>query len=70
MPTALASAPCGSTTSASTSAGILTAVDKAITGTPVPYIPPTGVVAVIGSVAALATATVMASLRAVTERRG
>jgi hypothetical protein len=37
---------------------------------PVPYIPPTAVVAVIGSVAALATATVMASLRAVTERRG
>jgi putative ABC transport system permease protein len=51
-------------------AGPLIAIDKAETGTPVPYIPPTGAVAVIGSVALLATATIMASLRAMPGRRG
>jgi hypothetical protein len=35
-----------------------------------PYIPPTGAVAVIGSVALLAMATIMASLPARTGRRG
>jgi putative ABC transport system permease protein len=51
-------------------AGTLIAVDKAETGTPVPYIQPTGAAAVIGSVAVLATATIMISLRAMTGRRG
>ncbi len=51
-------------------AGTLVGVDKANTGTPVPYIPPTGAVAIIGSVAVLATGTIMASLRAMTGRRG
>jgi putative ABC transport system permease protein len=51
-------------------AGALIALDKAQTGTPVPYIPPTGAAAVIGSVAVLATATIMASLHAMPERRG
>lgn len=50
--------------------GTLIGVDKAETGTPVPYIPPTGAVAVIGSVAVLATGTILASLRAMTQRRG
>jgi len=51
-------------------AATLIALDKAETGTPVPYIPPTGAAAVIGSVAVLATATIMASLRAMPGRRG
>ena len=51
-------------------AGTLAAVDKAITGTPVPYIPPTAGAVIIGSVAVLATGTIMASLRAMTGRRG
>lgn len=46
------------------------ALDKAQIGNPVPYIPPTGAAAVIGSVAILATATIMASLHAMPERRG
>ena len=50
--------------------GTLIGVDKAETGTPVPYIPPTGAVAIIGSVAVLATGTILASLRAMTQRRG
>jgi hypothetical protein len=51
-------------------AGALIAIDKAETGTPVPYIPPTEAAAVIGSVAVLATATIMASLYAMPGRRG
>jgi putative ABC transport system permease protein len=51
-------------------AGALIAIGKAETGTPVPYIPPTGAAAVVGSVAVLATATIMASLRAMPGRRG
>ena len=51
-------------------AGALIAIDKAETGTPVPYIPPTGAAAVIGSVAVLATATILISLRAMPQRRG
>ena len=50
--------------------GALIAIDKAETGTPVPYIPPTGAAAVIGSVAVLATATILISLRAMPQRRG
>jgi putative ABC transport system permease protein len=55
---------------AAVAAGTLIGVDMAQTGTLVPYIPPTGAAAVIGSVAVLATATIMASLRAMAERRG
>jgi putative ABC transport system permease protein len=51
-------------------AGTLIGVDKAVTGTPLPYIPPIGALAIIGSVAVLATGTVIASLRAMTGRRG
>ena len=51
-------------------AGTLIGVDKAETGTPLPYIPPIGAVAIIGSVAVLATGTIIASLRAMTGRRG
>jgi putative ABC transport system permease protein len=51
-------------------AGTLIGVDKAETGTPLPYIPPIGALAIIGSVAVLATGTVIASLRAMTGRRG
>jgi putative ABC transport system permease protein len=51
-------------------AGTLIAIDKAETGTSLPYIPPTGAAAVIGSVTVLATATIMASLRAMPQRRG
>jgi putative ABC transport system permease protein len=51
-------------------AGVLAAVDKAVTGTAAPFIPATGAVAVIGTVALLATGTIMASLRAMTQRRG
>jgi hypothetical protein len=51
-------------------AGTLAAVDKAITGTRVPYIPPTAGVVIIGSVAVLATGTIIASLHAMTGRRG
>jgi putative ABC transport system permease protein len=51
-------------------AGTLIAIDKAETGTPVPYIPPAGAVAVIGSVAVLTTATILTSLRAMSGRRG
>jgi len=50
-------------------AGALIALDKAQTGTPVPYIPPTEAAVVVGSVAVLTTATIMASLRAMTGRR-
>jgi putative ABC transport system permease protein len=57
-------------TGALVAVGALIALDKAQTGTPVPYIPPTGAAAVIGSVAVLATATIMASLHAMPERRG
>jgi putative ABC transport system permease protein len=51
-------------------AGALIAIDKAETGTPVPYIPPAGALAVIGSVAVLTTATIMVTLRAMPGRRG
>ena len=51
-------------------AGALIALDKAQTGTPAPYIPPTAAAAVIGAVAVLATATIMASQRAMPGRRG
>jgi hypothetical protein len=51
-------------------AGTLVAIDRAVTGTPGPYIPPAAAVAVIGAVTILATATIMASLRAMTGRRG
>jgi putative ABC transport system permease protein len=51
-------------------AGTLIGVDKAETGTPLPCIPPIGALAIIGSVAVLATGTVIASLRAMTGRRG
>ncbi len=51
-------------------AGTLAAVDKAITGSPVPYIPPTAGAVIIGSIAVLATGTIMASLRSMTGRRG
>lgn len=50
-------------------AGTLIGVDKAETGTPVPYIPPTAAAAIIGSVAVLATGTILASLRAMPQRR-
>ncbi|HUN38492.1 MAG TPA: FtsX-like permease family protein, partial [Trebonia sp.] len=51
-------------------AGALIALDKAQTGSAVPYIPPSAAVAVIGTVAILTTATIMTSLRAMTGRRG
>jgi putative ABC transport system permease protein len=51
-------------------AGALIALDKAQTGSPVPYIPPTAAAAVIAAVTILSTATIMASLRAMTGRRG
>jgi len=51
-------------------AGTLIAIDRAETGTPVPYIPPTQATAIIGTVALLATGTIMISLRAMTGRRG
>ena len=51
-------------------AGALAAVNEAITGAPVPYIPPTAGAVIIGSIAVLATGTIMASLRAMTGRRG
>jgi putative ABC transport system permease protein len=51
-------------------AGTLIAIDRAETGAPGPYIPPTAAAAVIGAVTILATATIMASLRAMTGRRG
>ncbi len=60
----------GSCAGALMAAGTLAAVDKAITGTPVPYIPPTAGAVIIGSVAVLATGTIMASLRAMTGQRG
>jgi putative ABC transport system permease protein len=47
-------------------AATLIALNKAETGTPVPYIPPAGAAAVIGSVAFLAIGTIMASQRAMT----
>ncbi len=50
-------------------AGALIALDKAQTGTPVPYIPLTGAAAVTGSVAVRATATIMISPSAMTGRR-
>jgi putative ABC transport system permease protein len=51
-------------------AGTLIAIDRAETGTPVPYVPPTTAAAIIGTVALLATGTIMISLRAMTGRRG
>ena len=51
-------------------AGTLIAIDRAETGTPVPYIPPTQAAAIIGTAALLATSTIMISLRAMTGRRG
>jgi putative ABC transport system permease protein len=51
-------------------AGTLIAIDRAETGTPVPYIPLTQAAAIIGTVALLATGTIMISLRAMTGRRG
>jgi putative ABC transport system permease protein len=51
-------------------AGTLIAIDRAETGTAVPYIPPAAAAAVIGAVTILATATIMTSLRAMTGRRG
>jgi len=51
-------------------AGALIALDRAQTGTPVPYIPPAAGAAVIGTVALLATGTIMVALRAMTGRRG
>jgi hypothetical protein len=37
---------------------------------PVPYVPPTAAAVIIGSVAVLATGTIMASLSAMTGQRG
>jgi len=48
--------------------GTLIALDRAITGTAVPYIPITAGAGIIGTVAILATGTIMLSLRAMTAR--
>jgi putative ABC transport system permease protein len=49
-------------------AGTLTAIDRAVTGSPAPYIPLAPAALIAATVAALTTGTIMASARAVARR--
>ena len=50
-------------------AGALAAINRAVTGSPVPYVPAGPAALIVATVAALATGTIMASLRAMSRSR-